>query len=192
MALAADTGSKSCPNLPTMKESGYPARSVLLVRPGGARRHSAGGPAKLEKALADTLAMPDVRKRLTDMGAIVQPLNGKQFGDYIECRTRQVGRPSSKRPAYSRTRPTGLRIVGDSAGRVLAAGVNLGIPRLRTPCNRAGLLSISVMVERAPIHGRRANPNGSACRSSSSRTPTIRRPIPNCSKACWRAAWSPS
>ena len=27
--------------------------------------------------------MPDVRKRLTDMGAIVQPLNGKQFGDYI-------------------------------------------------------------------------------------------------------------
>jgi tripartite-type tricarboxylate transporter receptor subunit TctC len=33
--------------------------------------------------LADVLAMPDVRKRLTEMGAIIQPLNGKQFGDYI-------------------------------------------------------------------------------------------------------------
>ena len=29
--------------------------------------------------------MPDVRKRLTEMGAIIQPLNGKQFGDYIKA-----------------------------------------------------------------------------------------------------------
>ena len=41
--------------------------------------------AKLEKALSDVLAMPDVRKRLTDMGAVVQPLSGKEFGDYIRA-----------------------------------------------------------------------------------------------------------
>ena len=28
--------------------------------------------------------MPDVRKRLIEMGAIIEPLNGKQFGDYIQ------------------------------------------------------------------------------------------------------------
>ena len=39
--------------------------------------------AKLEKALSDVLAMPDVRKRLTDMGAVVKPLQGKEFDDYI-------------------------------------------------------------------------------------------------------------
>ena len=40
--------------------------------------------AKLEKALADTMAMPDVRKRFGEMGAIIEPLNGKQFGEYIK------------------------------------------------------------------------------------------------------------
>jgi tripartite-type tricarboxylate transporter receptor subunit TctC len=39
--------------------------------------------AKLEKALADVLVMPEVRKRLTDMGAVVTPLKSKEFGDYI-------------------------------------------------------------------------------------------------------------
>ena len=37
-----------------------------------------------------------------------------------------------------------------------------------------------------------ANPTASACRSSSSPTPTIRRQTRNCSRACWRGAWSPS
>ena len=37
-----------------------------------------------------------------------------------------------------------------------------------------------------------ANPGASACRSNSSRTPTTRSPIPNCSRAWWRAAWSRS
>ena len=36
--------------------------------------------------------MPDVRKRLIDMGAIIEPLNGKQFGGYIQVRTDQVGK----------------------------------------------------------------------------------------------------
>jgi tripartite-type tricarboxylate transporter receptor subunit TctC len=83
LALAASNRIEVLPNLPTMAEAGYPVEASYwfgLVAP------AATPPAvvaKLEKALAEVLAMPDVRKRLTDMGAIVQPLNGKQFGDYI-------------------------------------------------------------------------------------------------------------
>ncbi len=85
MALAADKRLEILPDLPTMKESGYPLEASYwfgLVAPAGTPPAIV---AKLEKALADTLAMPDVRKRLTEMGAIVQPLNGKQFGDYIKA-----------------------------------------------------------------------------------------------------------
>ena len=67
-----------------MKEAGYPLEASYwfgLVAPAGTPPAIL---AKLEKALADTLAMPDVRKRLTEMGAIIEPLNGKQFGDYIK------------------------------------------------------------------------------------------------------------
>jgi tripartite-type tricarboxylate transporter receptor subunit TctC len=83
LALAAASRIEVLPNLPTMAEAGYPVEASYwfgLVAP------AATPPAvvaKLEKALAEVLAMPDVRKRLTDMGAIVRPLNGKQFGDYI-------------------------------------------------------------------------------------------------------------
>jgi tripartite-type tricarboxylate transporter receptor subunit TctC len=85
MALAADKRLEILPDLPTMKESGYPLEASYwfgLVAPAGTPPAIT---AKLEKALADTLAMPDVRKRLTEMGAIIQPLNGKQFGDYIKA-----------------------------------------------------------------------------------------------------------
>jgi len=85
LALAAEKRLEILPNLPTMKEAGYPVDASYwfgLVAPAGTP------PAvltKLEKALADVLAMPDVRKRLTEMGASVEPLNGKQFGDYIKA-----------------------------------------------------------------------------------------------------------
>ena len=85
MALAADKRLEILPDLPTMKELGYPLEASYwfgLVAPAGTPPAIV---AKLEKALADTLAMPDVRKRLTEMGAIVEPLNGKQFGDYIKA-----------------------------------------------------------------------------------------------------------
>ena len=84
MALAADARLEILPDLPTMKEAGYPLEASYwfgLVGPAGLPPAIRS---KLEKALADTLAMPDVRKRLTDMGAIVQPLNGEQFGGYIK------------------------------------------------------------------------------------------------------------
>ena len=85
MALAAEKRLEIMPDLPTMKEAGYPVDASYwfgLVAPAGTPPAVL---AKLEKALADVLAMPDVRKRLTEMGAIVEPLNGKQFGDYIKA-----------------------------------------------------------------------------------------------------------
>jgi tripartite-type tricarboxylate transporter receptor subunit TctC len=83
LALAAPNRLEVLPNVPTMAEQGYPVDASYwfgLVAPAGTPPAVL---AKLEKALAEVLAMPDVRKRLTDMGAIVQPLNGKQFGNYI-------------------------------------------------------------------------------------------------------------
>ncbi len=85
LALAADKRLEILPDLPTMKEAGYPLEASYwfgLVAPAGTPPAIL---AKLEKGLADTLAMPDVRKRLTEMGAIIEPLNGKQFGDYIRA-----------------------------------------------------------------------------------------------------------
>jgi tripartite-type tricarboxylate transporter receptor subunit TctC len=85
MALAADKRLEILPDLPTMAEAGYPVEASYwfgLVAPAGTPPAVLG---KLEKALADVLAMPDVRKRLAEMGAIITPLNGKQFGDYIRA-----------------------------------------------------------------------------------------------------------
>jgi tripartite-type tricarboxylate transporter receptor subunit TctC len=87
LALAATKRIEIIPDLPTMKEAGYPVEASYwfgLVAPAGTPPTVL---AKLEKALADVLAMPDVRERLTDMGAIIEPLNGKQFGDYIRAET---------------------------------------------------------------------------------------------------------
>ncbi len=40
---------------------------------------------KLEKALAETVAQAEVRKRLADMGTLVTPMNAKEFGTFIQC-----------------------------------------------------------------------------------------------------------
>jgi tripartite-type tricarboxylate transporter receptor subunit TctC len=85
LALAAPSRIEVLPDVPTMKEAGFPVDASYwfgLVAPANTPPAVL---AKLEKALADVLAMPDVRKRLTEMGAIVQPLNGRQFGDYIRA-----------------------------------------------------------------------------------------------------------
>ena len=83
LALAADKRIEILSDLPTMAEAGYPVEASYwfgLVAPAGT---PPAVTAKLEKALAEVLAMPDVKKRLTEMGAIVTPLNGKQFWDYV-------------------------------------------------------------------------------------------------------------
>jgi tripartite-type tricarboxylate transporter receptor subunit TctC len=89
LAMAAPQRLEILPQVPTMAEAGYPVEAAYwfgLVAPAGTPPAVI---AKLEKALADVLAMPDVRKRLTEMGAVVSPLGQKQFGDYIQAEMRK-------------------------------------------------------------------------------------------------------
>jgi tripartite-type tricarboxylate transporter receptor subunit TctC len=77
------------PDVPTMAEAGYELEAAYwfgLAAPAGTPPAVL---AKLEKALADALAMPDLRKRLTEMGTVVTPLGAKQFGDYMQAEMRK-------------------------------------------------------------------------------------------------------
>jgi putative tricarboxylic transport membrane protein len=85
LAVAAQDRLEILPDVPTLAQVGYPMEAAYwfgMVAPAGA---PAPIIAKPEKTLAEVLAMPDVRKRLTDMGAVVAPLRSKQFGDYIQA-----------------------------------------------------------------------------------------------------------
>jgi putative tricarboxylic transport membrane protein len=84
LAVAAQERLDILPDVPTLAQVGYPMEAAYwfgLVAPAGT---PAPIIAKLEKALADVLAMPDIKKRLTEMGAVVTPMPAKQFGDYIQ------------------------------------------------------------------------------------------------------------
>jgi tripartite-type tricarboxylate transporter receptor subunit TctC len=85
LALAASARFATLPEVPTMAEAGYPLEAAYwfgLAAPAGT---SPAILAKLESALAEVLAMPDLRKRMTEMGAVVTPLGSRQFGDYIRA-----------------------------------------------------------------------------------------------------------
>jgi putative tricarboxylic transport membrane protein len=91
LATAAPTRLEILSDVPTTAEAGYPVEAAYwfgLVAPAGTPPAVI---AKLEKALAQTLAMPEVRKRLTDMGAVVSPLGQKPFGDYIQAEIKKWG-----------------------------------------------------------------------------------------------------
>ena len=84
LAVAAQERLDILPDVPTLAQVGYPMEAAYwfgLVAPAGT---PAPIIAKLEKALADVLAMPDIKKRLTEMGAVVTPMPARQFGDYIQ------------------------------------------------------------------------------------------------------------
>jgi tripartite-type tricarboxylate transporter receptor subunit TctC len=73
------------PNVPTMAEAGYAFDAAYwfgLMAPAGTPRAIT---AKLEKALADTVAHAEVRKRLAEMGTIVTPMNAREFGEFIQA-----------------------------------------------------------------------------------------------------------
>ena len=84
IAVAAKHRLDVLPNVPTMAESGYQGEAAYwfgLVAPAGTPPEVI---AKLEKTLADVLAMPEVKKRLTELGAIVTPMGSKEFGAFIQ------------------------------------------------------------------------------------------------------------
>jgi tripartite-type tricarboxylate transporter receptor subunit TctC len=83
LALAASARFETLPEVPTMAEAGYPLEAAYwfgLAAPAGTPPAVL---ARLESALTQVLAMPNLRKRMTEMGAVVTPLGSRQFGDYI-------------------------------------------------------------------------------------------------------------
>jgi tripartite-type tricarboxylate transporter receptor subunit TctC len=89
LAIAAPEPFELLPGVPTMGAAGYPLEAAYwfgLAAPAGT---PAAILAKLEKTLAEVLAMPDLRKRMTDMGIVVTPLGSRQFGDYIQAEMRK-------------------------------------------------------------------------------------------------------
>jgi tripartite-type tricarboxylate transporter receptor subunit TctC len=91
IGVAAPQRLEVLPDVPTMAQNGVPLDAGYwfgLVAPAGTPQPIL---AKLEKALAETLAMPEVKKRLADMGAIVTPLGQKQFGEYIQAEITKWG-----------------------------------------------------------------------------------------------------
>jgi tripartite-type tricarboxylate transporter receptor subunit TctC len=84
LAVAWNQRLAPLPNVPTMAEAGYPLEAAYwfgLMAPAGTRPAVI---AKIEKALADTVAQPEVRNRLADMGTLVTPMNAKEFGAFIQ------------------------------------------------------------------------------------------------------------
>jgi tripartite-type tricarboxylate transporter receptor subunit TctC len=89
LAIAAPARFETLAEVPTMAEVGYPLEAAYwfgLAAPAGTPPAIL---AKLEKALTDVLAMPDLRQRMTEMGAVVTPLSSKQFSDYIQTEMRK-------------------------------------------------------------------------------------------------------
>ena len=85
LALAAAARFETLPEVPTMAEAGYPLEAAYwfgLAAPAGTPPAVL---ARLGSALTQVLAMPDLRKRMTEMGAVVTPLGSREFGDYIRA-----------------------------------------------------------------------------------------------------------
>jgi tripartite-type tricarboxylate transporter receptor subunit TctC len=85
LAIAASQRFPLMPDVPTMAEAGVPMEVGYWV---GMAAPAATPPtvvAKLEAALAEVVADPDVVKRLTEMGVVMTPLTAKAFGDFIRA-----------------------------------------------------------------------------------------------------------
>jgi len=89
LAIAAPARFEMLTEVPTMAEAGYPLEAAYwfgLAAPAGTPPAVL---AKLEAALLEVLAMPDLRKRLTEMGAVVTPLGSRDFAQYIQAEMRK-------------------------------------------------------------------------------------------------------
>jgi tripartite-type tricarboxylate transporter receptor subunit TctC len=87
LGTSADTRLVTMPTVPTMAEAGYPVDAASWMGLVAPSKTPPAVVAKLEKAMAQVLAMPDVRARLTELSVIVTPLGGKAFGEFIHRET---------------------------------------------------------------------------------------------------------
>lgn len=85
LAVTTATRSDTAPDLPTMKESGFPSFDVSswfgVLAPKGTPSDIVD---KLNKAIRDALAKPDVRKQLAGLGAVPADTTPAQFADFIK------------------------------------------------------------------------------------------------------------
>lgn len=93
-ALAVTTAdrSKTAPNLPTMQEEGFSDFDVSswfgVIGPKGLPEDVV---AKLNKAIRDGLAKPEVRERLEGLGAVPADTTPEQFGQFIKTEVETWG-----------------------------------------------------------------------------------------------------
>src|SRR5690606_10802931 len=86
-ALAVTTAerSKTAPDLPTMQESGFPTFDVSswfgVIAPAGTPDDVI---TKLNEVIRASLAKPDVKARLADLGAVPADTTPEEFGDFIK------------------------------------------------------------------------------------------------------------
>jgi tripartite-type tricarboxylate transporter receptor subunit TctC len=85
LAIAARERFPLMPDVPTMAESGVPMEVGYWVGMAAPAATPPAVVAKLEAALAEVVAEPDVVKRLTEMGVVMTPLTAKAFGDFIRA-----------------------------------------------------------------------------------------------------------
>jgi len=85
LAVAAPQRFPLMPDVPTMAEAGVPMEVGYWVGMAAPAATPPAAVAKLEKALAEVVADPDVQKRLTEMGIVMTPLGATAFGAFIRA-----------------------------------------------------------------------------------------------------------
>lgn len=94
-ALAVTTAerSKTAPDLPTMRESGFPTFDVSswfgVIAPKGTPKEAID---KLNKAIRQALAKPAVQSQMEDLGAMPADTTPEQFGDFIKSEVDSWGK----------------------------------------------------------------------------------------------------
>ncbi|MBL8301774.1 MAG: tripartite tricarboxylate transporter substrate binding protein, partial [Ideonella sp.] len=90
IAITSAQRSPLQPDLPTLAESGYPGFDVQswfgIAAPAGTPR---GVVERLNQELGKVMALPDVRKRLSELGATPEPGTPEQFRGWIAAEVKR-------------------------------------------------------------------------------------------------------
>ena len=85
LAIAASQRFELMPDVPTMAEAGVPLEAGYWVGMAAPAATPSAIVARLASALSEAVAAPETRKRLTEMGAVVTPLDPVAFGAFIRA-----------------------------------------------------------------------------------------------------------